>query len=298
MRAGIVYAALLATVLAGPTFAADVTISNFAGKVTIVQGNDGLDVIRNGSEGDLDYSTNGDRIRIDGGLTRKQRGKACDHGGISWDLEWNNRRSEGDTRLKDYPELEISIPTGSTLTVEDSYIRLDADVDLDRAVLDMGGCFDARFQDAGEMSLNKSGSGDFSARAIGSLMVEKSGSGDLEFASADSFVLGQSGSGEVEIGPISGPVRIEKTGSGDVEVESVNGDVYVHKSGSGDIEIDGGRIGQLEIHNSGSGDVDIDAPAQDADVSASGSGDVYVRSVSGVLHHNVSGSGDFNLADD
>lgn len=298
MRAGLCYAALLAVILAVPAGATDIKVENFAGKITLIEGTDGLDVVSRGSEGSLKLNTSGDMIRIDGGLNSKERNEACKGPGISWDLNWNDRESKGNTRLEDYPDLRISIPAGSNLEIDESSVELTSDVTLGNVTLDLAGCFDVVLADTGDLKLDRSGSGDFTAGRVGRLEVDKSGSGDLVFEASDSLELEASGSGEFEIGAVNGPVRIEKSGSGDVEIDSVNGNVRVDKSGSGDIEIYGGTVEELMIENSGSGDVDVDAAVGNATIDASGSGDIYVDSISGSVEKSVSGSAEFKRGDD
>lgn len=298
MRAGLCYAALLAVILAVPAGATDIKVENFAGKITLVEGNDGLDVVSRGTEGSLELNTSGDMIRIDGGLNSKERNQACKGAGISWNLTMNGRKSEGNTRLEDYPDLRISVPAGSNLEIDDSSVELTSDVDLGETSLDLAGCFDVVLADTGDLKLDRSGSGSFDAGRVGRLDVEKSGSGDMTFAAAESLDLEASGSGEFEIGAVSGHVRIEKSGSGDTEIGSVNGNVRVEKSGSGDVEINGGFAEMLTIENSGSGDVDIDAAVGTASINASGSGDIYVKSISGSVQKSISGSADFKRGDD
>ena len=298
MRPAICYAALLAAVLASPAGAMDIKIENFVGNVTLVEGNDGLDVVRRGEEGALEVSTDGDVIHIDGGLTSKERNEACNYGGVSWNLSWNDRKSKGSTRLADYPELRISVPEGSNLKIKKSSILLTSDVDLGNVSLNISGCFDVNLQNTGDLDLDKSGSGEFEAARVGALDIEKSGSGDLSFVSADSVKLDVSGSGEFEIGDVNGSVRIEKSGSGDVDIDYINGDLRVEKSGSGDVEVRGGTIANLTIDNSGSGDVDVNAPVGDAQVNASGSGDIYIESIEDLLYESVSGSAKLRRGDD
>ena len=298
MRAGLCYAALLAVLLAAPAGAMDIKVENFAGKITLVEGNDGLDVVSRGSEGSLELNTSSDMIRIDGGLNSKERNDACKGAGMSWNLTFNGRKSEGNTRLENYPDLRISVPAGTDLEIEDSNVELTSEVDLGKVMLDLGGCFDVVLADMGDVKLDRSGSGDFDAGRVGRLEIEKSGSGDTSFQSAESLDLEASGSGEFEIGEVNGPVSIDKSGSGDIEIKSVNGNVRVEKSGSGDVEIYGGFAEDLVVDNSGSGDVDVDAAVGNAKINASGSGDIYVESISGSVEKSISGSAEFKRGDD
>ncbi|GLQ24406.1 hypothetical protein GCM10007853_22800 [Algimonas ampicilliniresistens] len=297
MKYSILTGALLSATLMTPAFATDITVEDFVGKITIIDGNDGVEVVRNGKQS-ADYRENGDTIIIDGGLSRKQRDKACKGGGLSWDLDFNGRESKGNTKLQDYPEIRISVPRGSDLTIRDSFVRLDSQLALGVADLHLSGCFDANLADADEIILEKSGSGEITIGTVGSLKIEKSGAGDLEIEKADRFSLDQSGSGEVEIDRVDGPVEIEKSGSGDIEIGYIDGILRIDKSGSGDVEVDGGTIPELSVHISGSGDVQVHAAVGDAYIRASGSSDIYVKSISGSVDSSVSGSADFNRGDD
>jgi len=297
MKYSILTGALLSATLMTPAFATDITVSDFAGKITIIDGNDGIEIVRNGEQS-VDYRENGETIIIDGGLSSKQRDKACRGGGLSWDLDFNGRESTGSTRLRDYPDIRISVPRGSDLTIRKSFVLLDSQVALGVADLDLDGCFDANLGDADEIRLDKSGDGDIIIGSVGPLRVDKSGAGDLEIGKADRFSLDQSGSGEVEIDRVDGPVEIEKSGSGDIEIGYIDGILRIDKSGSGDVEVDGGTIPELSVHISGSGDVQVHAAVGDAYIRASGSSDIYVESISGSVDSSVSGSADFNRGDD
>jgi hypothetical protein len=292
-----ILAALMTSAMVVPASAATVTIQDFVGNVTIVTGTDGLEVVREGKK-PIIVGGSGDEIFIDGGLSQKERNKVCAGVGLSWNLDFGGRESQGDTRLEDYPELLISVPNGSDLSITKSSLHLDSQVELNDADLDVGGCFDLTIAAVETLRLEKSGSGDIDIGTAGTLTIEKSGSGELEIGTTGTFDLNQSGSGDVDINRIDGPASIEKSGSGDIDIGSLNGSLRVEKSGSGDIDINGGTIPNLSIQNSGSGDVDINAAVDDAYVRASGSGDVYVKSISGALDQSVSGSSDFTRGDD
>lgn len=292
-----ILAALMTSAMVVPASAKDVTIENFVGMVTMVAGNDGVEVVRRG-EDPADYREGRDEISIDGGLSDKDRNKACDGSSLSWNLDFGKRKSQGNTHLKDYPELIISVPNGSNLTIRNSSLHLDAQVELGAADLDVGGCFDLKIASADALTLDKSGSGEIEIGTVGTLNIDKSGSGDVEVDRANSFDLDQSGSGDVDVDRIDGPVTIEKSGSGDIEIGIIDGSFSVEKSGSGDVEVNGGTIPELSVRNSGSGDVDINAAVGDAYVRASGASDVYVKSISGSLDESTSGSSDFTRGDD
>ena len=292
-----ILAALMTSAMVVPASATTVTIQDFVGKVTIVTGTDGLEVVREGKK-PIIVGGSGDEIFIDGGLSQKQRNKACAGGGLSWNLDFGGRKSEGDTRLDDYPDLIIRVPNGTDLNITQSSLHLDSQVELNDADLDVGGCFDLAITAVDTLRLEKSGSGDIDIGSAETLIIEKSGSGELEIDTTGTFDLNQSGSGDVDINGIDGPVNIEKSGSGEIDIGSLNGSMKVEKSGSGDINVDGGTIASLSVETSGSGDIDIDAAVDDAYVRASGSGDVYVKSISGRLDEATSGSSEFTRGDD
>ncbi|MEM7730156.1 MAG: DUF2807 domain-containing protein [Pseudomonadota bacterium] len=281
-----------------PAYAAsavDITVRDFAGAITLVEGSDGVEIVRRGRIGDLDYSDGDNAITIDGGLSDRQRHEVCKGPGGNWDLSIGNWNSKGDSRLEDYPEIVVSVPKGSDLTVRSSTMRLESEVDLGNANLKMSGCFDMVLRDLRNLSLEKSGSGDVEMGDAERVEIKKSGSGDVFMARVGSVELEQSGSGNIEVDRVLTSLRIEKSGSGDVEIAEANGRLDIDKSGSGDVTVDGGRLSEVVIDNSGSGDVEIDAPMEDADVSASGSGDIFLHSVSGVLHEDLSGAADLTL---
>lgn len=290
-------AALLTSAMVAPASATDITIKNFVGKVTVIEGTDGLDVVRDGKEA-IDFRDSSKDIYIDGGLNQKERDEACDGSGVSWNLDFGNRKSQGNTKLEDYPELLISVPNGSNLTIEDSALQLDAAVTLGDADIDVGGCFDLTLAEADSVRLMKSGSGDIEIGSARTIDIDKSGSGDVEIGDVDRFELEQSGSGDVDIDRINGAMSVEKSGSGDIDIGTIDGNFSVEKSGSGDIDLADGTVPKLTVRNSGSGDVDIYAAVGDAYVRASGSGDVYVKSISGDLDETTSGSSDFSRGDD
>ncbi len=291
---------LLATALllgaSVPAFAADITIRDFAGRITLVEGTDGVSVDQVGRY-PADFSSNRDSIVVDGGLSSKQRDKAC-RGESGLVVRINGRDRVPDKRLRDYPALTIAVPQGSTLTVRDSTIRFLSEVDLSTADIDMGGCFDIRLANVDDLRLDKSGSGDVEADNVGTFDISKSGSGDIYAQEVGTFVLEQSGSGDISLDRVSQSARIDKSGSGDIEIDEAFGNLTVNKSGSGDVEVSGGELRDVVIGNSGSGDVDIEAPMENARVNASGSGDIYLEAVSGLLDQTVSGSAELERGDD
>lgn len=292
-----ILAVLMTSAMVVPASATDITIQDFVGKITIVEGTSGLDVIRDGKKA-IDFRNSGNDIFIDGDMSQKDRSKACDGSGLSWNLDFGGRGSQGNTRLDDYPDVRLSVPSGSNLIIVDSSLHLESDIMLGDVDLEIDGCFDTYLNGAETIQLEKSGSGEIEIGSAGTIDLSKSGSGDVEVGQTGRFDLEQSGSGDIEIDRVDGPVSIDKSGSGDIEISLIDGNFSVEKSGSGDVDIDGGTIAMLSVQNSGSGDVDIHAAVGDAYVRASGSGDVYVKSISGTLDESTSGSSDFSRGDD
>lgn len=292
-----ILAALMTSAMVVPASATDITIQDFVGTITIIEGTDGLEFIHAGKQ-PIDFRDSEDDIFIDGGLSQKARNKACAGPGLSWNLNFNGGGTKGNTRLEDYPDIRLSVPKGSNLTIIDSALDLNSDIMLGDADLEISGCFDTFIDGAKTLRIEKSGSGDIDIETAGTLDVSKSGSGEFEVGTTGRFDLEQSGSGDVEVDRVDGPMTIEKSGSGDIEVEMIAGDVRIEKSGSGDVDIESGTISDLSIQSYGSGDVDIYAAVGDAYVRTSGSGDVYVKSISGALDVSTSGSSDFRRGDD
>ncbi|MGB6229885.1 MAG: DUF2807 domain-containing protein [Litorimonas sp.] len=290
-------AALLLSV-AAPAVATDITVRNFSGTIEISEGPAGLEVVRQGSRGDLDYRQADGDIVIDGGLSKDDRKDVCNGPGGSWNLTIGNWNSSNDTRLEDYPHLAIRVPAGSDLDVEDSTLRLSSDVALGTAQLDIEGCFDTDLSDVDLLIVEKSGAGDLDVGNVGRFEIEKAGAGDIDAGIVDEFELEQSGAGDIMIELVTGRATIDKSGAGDVEIDEMDGDLTVEKSGAGDLDVGGGDVPNLTVRNSGAGDVDIDAAVGNAFIRASGAGDVFVESISGSLDESTSGAASFSRGDD
>lgn len=297
MKRSLLLVTLLGTAVASPALATDITIRDFVGIVTIIDGTDGVDV-RSAGDKPADISDSDGDIRIDGLTSREERAKACNRRGMSWNFDFNGKESKGSTRLDGYPNIQISVPDGSNLYIEDSYVWLDSKIRLTEADLEMGGCFDIDMDAVETLRLEKSGSGDIDIGEAGTLRMEKSGSGDMDVGRVGPLNIEKSGSGDIDIDRVNGPVSIEKSGSGDIDIGVLTGSLELDRSGSGDVAVDDGDVSLLRVRSSGSGDVDINAAVGDAFVRASGSTDVYVKSIQGSLEQSTSGAADFKRGDD
>ncbi len=293
MRVTIVAATAIASLVAAPALATDVVVENFVGQLTLVEGAPSIDVQRTG--GDL-TTVEGEPFLIDGGYNRPDKTDVCNYNwNISVTINGRNRTTEN--RLKDYPKIEVSVPEGATLKIENSIVLLDAsETTLSYADLDLQGCFEAELGDVLEATVSKSGSGDFTAGMVGTMKLAKSGSGDITLDEAGEFTLSQSGSGDLEVNRIGRMASLSKSGSGDIEIGEAIGDFKISKSGSGDVDVYDGEISTLIVRKSGSGDVSIEASAVDAVLKASGSGDINVDRVTGDLEQSSSGSADIRVS--
>lgn len=264
---------------AGPALATDIKIAEFIGEISVVEGKAGIEVIRAGKH-------------------NFERGQDGNDLYVFSDKDWNDIKSVCRNRpsLADYPKLRISVPKGSNLFIDQGFVDLDVRTDLDRADLQLGGCFQTRLRDVNALYLDQSGMGDVEIGDTKTLDIRKSGRGGIKVASASQLFLDKSGTDDVCIGPVAGPVTIDRSGTGLVEIASVSGDVRIEQSGSGDVTIKGGRVADLDVNVSGSGDIKIDAPVRNAVVSASGSSKVDLKSVSGTVRKDTSGSAKLRVA--
>lgn len=268
--------------MAAPALAQDLVIRDFVGTVTITTGPASLDVLR--KHPDL-VTDSGGRLLIDGNIDKPEKSGVCG----SYRSWWGGGGKSAS--LDDFAALDVTLPEGATLSIENSYVRLDAsDTALSDAEVELAGCFDAALGDMLEADIGKSGSGALSIGSTGTLKLGKSGSGDVTIEDVGTLDYGQSGSGDVSIGRIGVSGKIGKSGSGDVRIGTVQGPLTLAKSGSGRVRVDGGSITALKIGASGSGGITVDADVVDASIAKSGSGDVRLARVSGRLEQSTSGS--------
>lgn len=157
-----------------------------------------------------------------------------------------------------YADLEISMPTGSSLEVIDGVGAVTGH-DLE-----------------GTLGLDTS-------------------SGEIEIASFVGPLAVDTGSGDVTVRDLHGDADID-TGSGDVRLVDVASDKIVVDTGSGDVRVESGRAARLDL-DTGSGDVDVVEVELEELRADTGSGDVTVRgSLAGALRIVAdTGSGDVVL---
>lgn len=278
---------------AAPAFATDITVQDFIGKIVIETGEPSLRIERDHNQ--LEATSDDNAMRIDGGFTKPGDEDVCNYTG-RFKFNWSTGDSESwDRRLKDYPDLRISVPNGSRLKIENSYVRLINKADLDEANLELYGCLPVSMGNVGTLEMKKRGSGDLDARTIGELTLDKTGSGDIEIEDLGYAKMSVSGSGDVEIDSVNGELDMKKSGAGDIEIDRIDGILSISKRGAGDIDVGSGSIPRLYLKKSGAGDADIDADIDDAEVISSGAGDTYLRRVDGELTSRTSGAGDLDV---
>lgn len=216
----------------------------------------------------LEVRQTGDRVVIDGGLSRRIT-NCMSRGGRTR----VHVRGVGDVSYADMPQILIRTPRQVEVTADGAVfgeIGRAASVDLSNA-----GCGDWLLANvAGRMSIRQVGSGD--ARA------GQAGEADLQVA----------GSGDIVTRAIDGRLGIKVAGSGDVLVERVTGPLNVQIAGSGDVKVLSGQASAMDVRIAGSGDVDFGGDAASLAAKVMGSGDVRARAVRGAVTKTVMGSGD------
>lgn len=130
-----------------------------------------------------------------------------------------------------YLDLEVEVPAGLPVTIEDSSGDIEAhDVQV------------VKVQDS---------SGDIELRGVSADVVITDSSGDIHVANAAGRVQVEDSSGDIVIDG-AGEVAIPSDSSGDITIEHVAGDVRIDRDSSGDIRIaDVGRNVQLLSDTSG-----------------------------------------------
>lgn len=151
-----------------------------------------------------------------------------------------------------YIDLELIVPEGFAMTVEDGSGTLE-------------------IQGTGDLVLTD-GSGDARVFNIAGNVHVVDASGALTIEDVQGNVVVDDGSGSARIAGIGGNLRIDD-GSGTLTIEDVRGDVDVD-DGSGSLGIT--RIGGAVTIVDGSGDIDVDEVEQGVNIVESGSGNVRV----------------------
>ncbi len=296
MRAALLSAALLLAatpVFTTPAWATDVIIKDFVGTVSVIEGDVDVPMIANNSD-DLAVSNRDDVITIDGNIEKPEETEVCRYGsgGFTMDVNgktWFGKRKKADRAFKTYPNIEVSVPEGATLTIENSIVELTTEPLLSRADLRLMGCRDTSLGNVLEANIRKSGSSYLTMGQVGSLELRKSGAGDMEIDEIGTARLNLSGAGDLGIGRVGQSAAIKRSGAGDIEIDTVNGELSYQGSGAGGLDVESGTITRLMIDKSGAGDVEIDADIVDAQIKASGVGDIELGEVSGEYSERVSG---------
>lgn len=264
-------AALAAAASAGGAQAASVEIRDAVARVVVApesRTDVAVEVLTRNGRLPLEVRRSGDRVVIDGGLSRRIMTCASRGGRTRVNI-----RGVGEVAYADMPQILIRTPRQVEVAADGAVfgeIGRAASVDLSNA-----GCGDWLLANvAGRMSIRQVGSGD--ARA------GQAGQADLQVA----------GAGDIVTRAIEGPLAIKVAGSGDVLVERVSGPLNVQVAGSGDVKVLSGQASAMEVTVAGSGDIDFGGEAASLTAKVMGSGDVRARAVRGAVNKTVMGSGD------
>jgi hypothetical protein len=267
--------ALAATALAGPAIAApSVEIRNAAARVVVIP-EARSDVVAqltvtNGAL-PLEVRQEGDRIIVDGGLSRRVEGCSSMFGKTTVRI-----RGLGQVAYDNLPQLVIRTPMDSKVFA--------------------GGAVFGSVGRADTLDLSNAGCGDWTvANVKGLLRINDAGSGDLRAGAAGELQVRVAGSGDIYAKEVAGPANIDIAGSGDVTAASVSGTLRVAVAGSGDVKISSGHATEMTARVAGSGDVRFGGTADSVSAIIAGSGDVDVGQVTGQVHKTVFGSGEVHV---
>jgi Putative adhesin len=199
-------------------------------------------------------------------------------------LEYRERLKWGVFGFSRDLEVELAVPSGTTLVVETGSAELDVDGPLDSLTFRTGSG-DLRFDAVGGRLSVKTASGGARGASVGGDVTFHTASGDLSVSNVGGNVVARTASGDVRLGAVGGSLQVSAV-SGDVEVGSVVTGRTSIRTVSGDVEVgvaEGTGV-YLDL-GSISGDVTSDlepspGPAGDADLDlaiATVSGDARVR---------------------
>ena len=330
-------AAFLGLALAPATFAQDsLEIRDFIGSINWSNGPMSVEIEENAGDTKVTGRSN---ITVDGGFA-KIDGSDCKSSYGSFDIDWFGKKSEGRfggyKDLEDYPVLNITMPSDTKLSIQNSAVFTLGDPDIKQADLELRHCGNVTLGDVkktlaldsrgsadvtagrtGQIAASLKGSGDLSGGDTGDVVAKSHGSGDIELGNAASIEMSLHGSGDLEAGDVTGSVDLSSHGSGDVDLNDIGGSLSyssfgsgdlevssvvgaqlsLKSQGSGDIDVDDGRVDELVIILRGSGAAEYDGEASTANLRSSGSGDIYVGSVQRLGEIKATGSGDVNVGD-
>lgn len=293
----------------------ELLIENYIGTINILT--QGAEITVEGAK-DGTVRTQKSQTTIDGNESIKSANCKKTKGNISLSIgkkSWR-KRFGGYKDLDDYPVLDISVPSATTLTIRNSIVfGQGEDFAAVDAEIDSCGYFEVGDIN-GPLVLRVSGSGDFKAANVGTANVKVSGSGDVTLKDTRAAVLKVTGSGDISAETITGPAKLSTLGSGDIELEAIDGDLaYVGRgssdlsvgrvdgpislslTGSGDVEIDAGNAPILIMSASGSSEIDFKGEAEDVTITSRGSSSITVETATGDIDIKRSGSGDIEIND-
>jgi hypothetical protein len=265
----------LAAALAGPALAApSVEIRNAAARVVVIpeaRSDVKVEMVTTNASLPLTVREEGDRVIVDGGLSRRVEGCSAMFGKPTVHI-----RGLGQVAYDNLPQMLVRTP-------------LQAKVFAGGAVFGVIGRSD-------EVDLSSAGCGDWTvANVKGLLRINDAGSGDVRAGSAGELQVRVAGSGDMFVKEVAGAANVDIAGSGDVSAVSISGPLHAAIAGSGDVKIGSGHATELTARIAGSGDVRFGGVADSVSAVIAGSGDVLVGQVSGPIHKTVFGSGEVRV---
>lgn len=229
-------------------FTADtVEVRNLLGSVTITvkEGADGITARAEGRDKDLLS-----RLRITG------NGKSVV---IDMDLpKWDERAMELDDDRA--PKVELTVPAGTDLSIDDMIGELKADGRLDKVLISL--------EAAASMELD----------TVGTLTVDAHGALNLQAGSIENgLTLSVHGAANINVGSVTGKTAMSIHGMSNVDIDRQDGALAVSLNGVGRIDVEGGRSDRVEIDVNGMGSVSYQGEVAEQRVSKSGLGSVSIN---------------------
>lgn len=315
--------AISGPILAQASEGPELVIEDFIGTIKWENASGDVFISMSMNENKLDIDKISGGLVVNGGIENPD-GNECKSYYGSYDLSFFGKKKQssgklgGYKNLEDYPILDITLPTNTTLVIRNSIVFTTGEPDIGEADLDLVHCgkinlgnvagalllesrgsADVTLGDANNIDAEIKGSTDIEAQIIGGLRYKSWGSGDLEVQQTQNATVKISGSGDVEIEDVLGFAELVSSGSGDIDIGTVNGELGYSGSGSGDLSID--KLGSdssrnVALRSAGSGDVSIgDGSINSLKISASGSSNINVDGTVQNADIKASGSSDIYL---
>jgi len=134
-------------------------------------------------------------------------------------------------------DLEVTVPHGSALDIDDSSGEIDVIGSGALRIDDSSGEIVVRAA-TGSVTIDDS-SGEILLDGVAGDVDIEDGSGEIEVRAVEGSVLVRDGSGSIDVSGVGRSVRIDADGSGSIDVRDIDGDFIVDRDGSGGIRYSG-----------------------------------------------------------